>query len=240
MELSCIIIDDEEHAISEAQDLIEITPGLKLTRSFGNVTDAINFLREFGEVDIIFSDISMPNIDGIEAGKILNAYCSFLIYITAHRHYTEDAFGVWASGYLLKPLSRSKFIKEIDQVFAKKNKIIRLDEIDNILFVKGSHKNSFIRIEYNNIIYISSMLNYVNISTIHGMKVTYMGLKSIEKKLANKNKFFRISKTKIISLDYLDHIDGNRAYLTDGQHFDIGAGYRDAFLDFMQRRTLNP
>ena len=86
MELSCIIIDDEEHAISEAQDLVEITPGLKLTSSFRNVTDAINFLREFGEVDIIFSDISMPNIDGIEAGKILNAYCSFLIYISRHQH----------------------------------------------------------------------------------------------------------------------------------------------------------
>jgi len=237
MDLTTIIIDDYPEAIEDALYMVENTPGLVCLKTFESAIEAIKFLSESGGVDIIFSDIDMPDINGIEAGKILSNYCSFLIYITAHRNFTREAFDVWAFGYLLKPMTIGRFQREIMAVFSKKEKIIKLEHNENVLIVKGDKRDSYHNIDISRIRSISSLANYVTIHTLDKDIVTYMTLKKILDQLRYKNLFFRISKTRIISFDFVDRIVGNMVVMSNLEKYDIGTGYRNDLRDYVRRRT---
>jgi two-component system LytT family response regulator len=239
MEICCIIIDDEPHAISELEDMIKKTPGISLLGSFYNVNDAWEFLSENHQVDIIFSDIDMPVINGISAAKILKTYCDYLIYVTAHRNFAIDAFVVNAAGYLLKPISLDSFVTKITEI-SQNIRNRKQDNEEDLIFIKGGHKNSFIKLAFSDIIRIEAMLNYVKIYTLKGDEITYVGLKKLEDLLKKKSNFFRISKSSIINLNFMDRIDGHVVKLNDGGVFTIGEKYRDAFHEFLRKRTLNP
>lgn len=238
MEICSIIIDDEPHAISELEDLVKRTPGIGLLGSFCNVNDAVEFLSEGHRVDIIFSDIDMPLLNGISAAKILKTYCDYLIYVTAHRDFAIDAFGVNAAGYLLKPVSTESFVNKVAEI-AQDIRNLKRDDDQNLIFIKGSHKNAFIKLAFSDIIRIEAMLNYVKIYTQKGDEITYVGLKKLEDLLRKKGNFFRISKSSIINLDFMDRVDGHVVKLNNGGAFTIGEKYRDAFHEFLRKRTLN-
>ncbi|TKC00049.1 LytR/AlgR family response regulator transcription factor [Pedobacter cryotolerans] len=238
MEIRCIIIDDEPHAISELEDLIMRTPGIGLLGSFYNVNDAVRFLNEGQIVDIIFSDIDMPLINGIAAAKILKAYCSNLIYVTAHRNFAIEAFAVNAIGYLLKPVGIEAFVSKISEITLSIRNI-KGNSNQDLIFIKGSHKNAFIKLAFSDVIRIEAMLNYVKIFTQKGDEITYVGLKKLEDILKKKCNFFRISKSSIINLDFMDRVDGNVIKMNDGGALNIGEKYRDAFHEFLRKRTLN-
>lgn len=240
MALNCIIIDDEPHALAELKELIEGTPDMHFLKGFGDANTALAYLKESGSVDIIFSDISMPGLNGLDAARTMNAYCEFLIFVTGHKEFALEAFGANATGYLVKPVSSKAFIEQVETLITKKafHDKLRNDHND-LLFLKGSYKNSFIKIRYNDVIYIEARLNYVLLHTTKGNEITYLGLKGMEAKLKNMNMFFRVSKSTIVSINYLDRVDGNVVILTDKNFFPIGEKYRSAFHDFLRKHTLN-
>jgi len=237
--MSCIVIDDEPHAVDELEDLIGQVPNLSLLSTFSDAKLAIAYLQETGHVDIIFSDISMAVLNGIEAAEIMNKYCHFLVYVTAHREYAPEAFGARADGYLLKPVTYISFTQKIEDISNKFQDIIRLQREENqFLFIKGGQKSSFIKIKYSDIVYIEAMLNYIMIHTTTGQEITYIGLKAMEDKLHVMDVFFRINKSIIISLNYLDRVDGNIARLANGTSYQVGEKYKSVFLEFLKKHTL--
>lgn len=239
MVMSCIVIDDEPHAIDELSELIALVPHLNLVESFPDARQAIAYLQEAEHVDIIFSDISMAVLNGIDAAEILNNYCHFLVYVTAHRGYAPEAFQAKADGYLLKPVSYVSFTQKVEDLTLKHQDIIKLQRDEQqFLFIKGGQKSSFIKIKYSDIVYIEAMLNYIMIHTTTGHEITYIGLKAMEDKLQIMDIFFRINKSIIISLNYLDRVDGNIARLAPGQSYQIGDKYKSVFLDFLRKHTL--
>lgn len=239
--MSCIVIDDEPHAIEEIGDLISQVPHLNLMQSFPDAKQAIAYLQEVGHADIIFSDISMSVLNGIDAAEILNNYCHFLVYVTAHRGYAPEAFQAKADGYLLKPVSYLSFRQKVEDLTNKFQDIIRLQKDEHqFLFIKGGQKSSYIKIKYSDIVYIEAMLNYIMIHTTTGHEITYIGLKAMEDLLQTKDVFFRINKSIIISLNYLDRVDGNIARLAPGQSYQIGEKYKSVFLEFLKKHTLRP
>jgi len=239
MLMTCIVIDDEPHGIEELCDLIAQVPHLKLLERFSDARPAIAYLKEENHVDIIFSDINMPVLNGIEAAEILKNYCHFLVYVTAYRDYAPEAFESKADGYLLKPVSYLAFRQEVEDLDRKFQNIIKLQRDENqFLFIKGGQKSSFIKIRYSDIIYIQAMLNYVMVHTTNGNEITYMGLKAMEEKLQLMDVFFRINKSTIISLNFLDRVDGNIARLSTGQNYQIGDKFKGVFLDFLKKHTL--
>jgi len=239
MTMSCIVIDDEPHAIEEVRDLISQVPHLNLLQTFPDAKQAIAYLQEIGHVDIIFSDISMAVLNGIEAAEILNNYCHFLVYVTAYREFAPEAFGAKADGYLLKPVSYVAFRQKVEDLNSKFQDIIKLQKEEHqFLFIKGGQKSSYIKIKYSDIVYIEAMLNYIMIHTTTGHEITYIGLKAMEDKLQSMDLFFRINKSIIISLHYLDRVDGNIARLSKGQSYQIGEKYKSVFLDFLKKHTL--
>lgn len=240
MKLNCIIIDDEPHAIVELLELIESTQEIDALRCFEDAYNALVYLKAHGPVDIVFSDISMPGLNGLDAARTINAYCEFLIFVTAYKEFALDAFGVNASGYLVKPVGIKSFIEQLEIIFSKKNDHDRLkNDHDDILFLKGPQKNSFIKIHYNDIVFIEALLNYVIVHTTKRDEITYLGLKGMEEKLRNNETFFRVAKSVIISINFLDRVEGNIVRLTNKKFFPIGEKYRNAFHEFLRKRTLN-
>lgn len=239
MEISCIVIDDEPHAISELADLIEATPGIYMLNSFSNIAHAIDYLNNHEPVDVIFSDIEMPRLNGITGAGILRKHCDYLIYVTAHRRFALDAFAVNAVGYMVKPISHRAMVKKVTEL--RENLIKRVNnQTKGMAFVKGGRKNTFIKLEWNNVVYVEALLNYVNIHTLKGAEVTYLGLKAVSEFLKKQDCFFRISKSIIINLNFIERVDGNMVRMVQEVTFTVGDKYRSAFHEFLRKRTLNP
>lgn len=238
MDISSIIIDDEPHAIAELSDIIGSVPGISLVAHFESVASAVVFLEDQKQVDVIFCDINMPGLNGIQAAKLLHRYCDSLIYVTAYREYALDAFGVHASGYLLKPVSQQALIDKVAELIEQRNKRQR-ERNDEVIFIKGNQKNSFIKINLNEIIYIEAMLNYISINTRQDKYITYMGLKDVDEQFRKYDHFQRISRSVIVNIDEIKMVDGNTIRLTGDNSFTIGDSYRSAFHAYMRKRTLN-
>ncbi|WP_316809214.1 LytTR family DNA-binding domain-containing protein [Pedobacter agri] len=239
MDISCIIIDDEPHAIAEIKDLIAITPDISVKAAFDNIGDALAFLRSSGKVEVIFCDISMPQIDGLEAAGILREFCNYLIYITAHRFHGAEAFEVQAAGYLVKPLKYDKFIRQIQKIRDNISTALWQTSEDQTIFVKGNDKNSLVPINVHEIIYIQGLDNYIKIHTTEGEKITYMQLKDLDATLMRQSKYMRVAKSIIISVKFLEKVDGYVVYMKTGETFNIGKVYRPAFKEFLLQRRLN-
>src|SRR5690606_22341121 len=155
MGYSCIIIDDEPHAIGTLNDLIEKYPQLTVAAALLNIQSALSHLNEKGAEDVIFSDISMPELNGLEAANILNDHCRVLIFVTAHPDYSLQAYRHHAAGYLLKPVSFITLVELIDTLIKKDQVFFQSPpagqtavpaEQEDLIFVKGNRKNKFYRI----------------------------------------------------------------------------------------------
>jgi len=241
MAYNCILIDDEPHAIGSLEDLIEKYPQLTVTATFSNIQSALSHLNEHGAVDVIFSDISMPDLNGLEAAKILNNYCRFLIFVTAHKDHSLQAYKEHAAGYLLKPVSFITLVELIDS-FIKKDQAFFLSatsEQGNVIFVKGDRKNKFYKINVDDICYITADLNYSKIYTETESYITYMLLGEFETKLKDTEMLFRVNKSTIISLKYIESIDGNEVHLTNKKSFTIGNVYKPFFHELIKNHSLN-
>lgn len=235
--MTCILIDDEHHALEALEQLITKTPLLKPLGSFTDAESAMAFLQGNGKVDIIFSDISMPDVDGITAGRLMKQYSLFLVYITGYREHALDAYEVGADAYLMKPLGYTAFMEKLEELALKHRQFAGKSTGTNEewLFVKGAHKSSFIKIKIADIVYIRSMGNYVHLHSATGHHTTYMNLKEIEQKLQDQA-FQRVNKSTVISIRYLDRVENNMVYLSAGEEsrHPIGDAYRESFLSFIR------
>lgn len=241
MTLSCIIIDDEPSAIAELAELIENIPNLSLVGQFEGTMTALQFLEERKQVDIVFCDITMPKLTGIQAAALLRKYSDFLVYVTGYREHALDAYGVYASGYLLKPVNPQALINQIADIQVQRNKMqSHPSQQENTIFVKGGRKNSFIKIEVMDVIFIESCANYVDIYTIDGKYTTYISLRDIERELGKYTIFRRVSKSKIINISCITEVDGDTIRLEGRNTAVLGQTYKSAFHDYMRKRTLNP
>jgi len=235
--LYSVLIDDEPHAVSEFEALIARVPGIANLASFWEVESAVDYLGRRDGVDVIFTDIDMPDIDGLEAAEMLRSFCDFLIYVTGHRKFALEAFSAMASGYLLKPVGLSDLIRQVSAIQDKKKSYLKhvADGFeDSIMMIKGDNKNTFIPTDLREVIAIKAMLNYVIIQATSGEEITYMGLKAIEAVLKPKPYFIRISRSAIISMYHVKKVEGNVVFMKNNTVFDVGEKYRNAFHAFLR------
>ncbi len=236
MNLKCIAIDDEDHAIEVITDHIEEMPGLYVYKTFTSPITALTEITAADQVDIIFMDIDMPGLNGIELAKNLRDKTKYLVFTTAHPDYALQAFDVQSDQYLLKPISFAKFATGINRILKKeseKSSPSLSAEDPNILFVKGDHKHAFANIVINEILYIKSLQNYVQIVTQKDEITTYLTLKEVEKAL-EKHPFIRVNKSYIIAKSSIKRVDGNIIKLTNDENIQLGEGYKEPFLEYIQ------
>ena len=229
--MKCVILDDEPLAVELITSYINDTENLQLAFSSTNAFEAIQYIQK-NEVDILFLDMQMPELTGIQVLKIIGTGYK-VIFTTAYTDYALDGYEYNITDYLLKPISFERFTKAIEKI--KQNNNVSGDmnysnhgmrSEDDFIFIKSDSK--MIKINLGNILFIEGLKDYLSIQTTTEKLITLQNLKTFEQHL-NPQQFMRVHKSYIISLNKIDTIERNRIFI--GEHvIPVGDTYRDAFL----------
>lgn len=232
--IKCIIVDDKPLAIDILKHYIEKAPFLELTFSTTNPLEGLEKIIA-GEVDLVFLDIQMPELTGLQFIKIIKDRC-LVIFTTAYAEYAVEGFENDAVDYLLKPISFERFYKAAEKaefvLNALKNnnkqplKLVQEAE-KNHIFVKTEYK--LVRINTAEIIYIEGMQNYVIIYTTKEKIISLQTMKKTEEQLPS-SQFVRIHKSYIVAINKINSIERNRIQIAD-QNIALGETYREAFYN---------
>lgn len=238
MKIRCIAIDDEPLALKQLAGYIERTPFLELVASCNNAVDALELLRK-DHIDLMFVDINMPDLSGIELVKSL-AEKPFIVFTTAYSEYAIEGFRLDARDYLLKPFGYADFLKSANKVrqhfdLMKPPEGENAAEMDH-LFVKSGYK--LMRIELKDIKYIESMHEYVRFHLVNEKPVmTLASMKSIEEMLP-EGKFLRVHRSFIVNTGMIKVIERNRIVFDNNVFIPVSDQYKTKFQDFLNRNSL--
>ena len=236
MPITCIIVDDEPMALQLLESYVLRTPYLQLEGKFSNGIEVLQFLHEKTQIDIIFMDIQMPEIDGLELSKKIPIQTK-IIFTTAFDQYAIEGYKVNATGYLLKPFNYIEFLEATEKakqlLLPTKNKEV---EIPDYIFVKSEYKQ--IKIFLNDIIYIESMKDYAKIflTSQSSPIVTLLSLKKLNEELP-KEKFMRVHRSFIVSLEKIEIVEKNQIVFGK-RRITVAEPYRELFENFINARSI--
>ncbi|WP_316829696.1 LytTR family DNA-binding domain-containing protein [Pedobacter aquatilis] len=237
--ISCIIVDDEPHAIEGLRRYIEAVPAIEIVNTY---TDPIKAMMEIssGEaIDLVLLDVDMPGITGIELGESLKPKVRKLVFTTAHSKYAYEAFKVEADDFLLKPYSLASFLKTINKLFPQNQALASSQDSDDYMFIKSKEDNlRLIKIRYKDIVAVESKLNYIQIHTLDRSVTTYMSLLEMSKKLAQFEWFMQFQRSFIIAPEYIEYIEGNAIKMQNGTRITVGDYYKKYFNDFVDSKLI--
>lgn len=228
----CLIIDDEPIAIDIIEEHLEAFDQFEICGKFTKATGAIEVLNA-KEIDLLFLDINMPGISGINSLKSLH-HPPAVIFTTAYREFAIDAFDLDAIDYLLKPIAFDRFMKAINKFLSLQNNATNTadknpPEQANII-IKSNKKNY--KLAYQEILFIDSMDNYVKIQTPEQIYVCYEKLADFEATLPNRT-FLRIHRSYIINIEKVKAF--TTAYVEIGEHhLNIGRNYRENAMNLLR------
>lgn len=238
MKLKTIAIDDEPLALRLVSDYIGKTPFLELVGAFDNPLDAIDFLSGNG-IDLIFVDIQMPDLTGIEFARTLEN-APKLIFTTAYEKYALEGFKLNAVDYLLKPFSYEEFLKAAQK--ARKQAELEtgmpqsIEANNQFLFLKSEYKIR--RINFNDILYIEGLKDYIKVYTTSEDKpvLSLNSIKSLEQKLPEE-RFMRVHRSFIVNLDRIDTIERSRI-IFGKTYIPVSDQYKDKFQEYLDKNFL--
>nr|WP_199158818.1 LytTR family DNA-binding domain-containing protein [Pedobacter sp. ASV2] len=239
--LKCAIIDDEEFAIKLLIEHIEIIHDLIIFKTFTNPLIALANICDTDEIDILFLDIDMPSLSGIDLAAKLIHKVKHVIFTTAHTEYALQAFGVNACGYLLKPINPVRFIETVTRIIniERKNETNR-QKNDNLFFIKGDLKGKFIGISPDEIILFYTNDHHINIETTSSQYKTSDTMKNIEERLKDDERFIRVHQSNIINTEKIVHVDGNTVFLINNWKVPVSEQYKKSLMTFISQKLLNP
>ncbi|MGY8945838.1 MAG: LytR/AlgR family response regulator transcription factor [Flavobacteriales bacterium] len=225
--INCIILDDEPLAIKVIENFIKKIDFLNCLGSYSNANDSIDIIKK-GKVDLMFLDINMPFVDGISFLKSLENPPKTII-TSAHSEYAIEGYDLDVVDYLLKPIPFMRFEKAVNKVLGQmKENIIKFPELD-FVFVRVNKLN--IRINYDDILVIESLKDYIKIVTKNKNFIVHTTLTSFTGSLP-KSKFIRIHRSTTAAINKIDVIDGSIAYI-NRTPYKIGGIYREAFRNLL-------
>jgi DNA-binding LytR/AlgR family response regulator len=235
--LKCIIIDDEQHSIDLLKSYIEKISFLQLTGTFNNPLNALSSI----DVDIIFIDIQMPQLSGLDFIKLVKERTKVIV-ISAFKEYAFESFEYAVLDYLLKPVSFDRLLKAVQKAM---NQLAFAEEDakgsgshKNYIVVRVDAKNKLQKIELEDILYIEGMKNYVTIHKDQQNITTLLNMKDLESSLP-KDQFIRIHKSYIISIDKIKIIEGNQVFLNNvKESLTLSETYKTAFFDILKQRLI--
>jgi two-component system LytT family response regulator len=238
MTIKCLAIDDEPPALKQIGIYISKTPFLELVGTCNNAFDAMSYLKA-NQVDLMFVDINMPDLSGMDFVKSLTNK-PFIIFTTAYSDYAIEGFKVDAADYLLKPIGYKDFLRASNKVKdlfdLKGNQPETVRASKEYLFVKSEYK--LIRIKLSEIKYIESMHEYIRIFLINAKPVmTLLSLKAIEEQLPAE-RFLRVHRSFIVNIDRVEVIERNRIIFDKVVYIPVSDQYKARFQEFINRNFL--
>lgn len=238
MKLRTIAIDDEPLALRLVSDYVSKTPFLELVGAFDNPLDAVDFLSSNG-ADLIFVDIQMPDLTGIEFARSLES-APKIIFTTAYEKYALEGFKLNAIDYLLKPFSYEEFLKAAQKARKQtelENGIPQSIEANNqFLFLKSEYKIR--RINFNDILYIEGLKDYIKVYTVGEDKpvLSLSSMKALEQKLP-EDKFMRVHRSFIVNLERIEVIERSRI-IFGKTYIPVSDQYKDKFQEYLDKNFL--
>lgn len=239
--MNCIIVDDEPLAREEMQALIKEVSQIEILGKFPNTPTALNFLKG-NQVDLIFLDIEMPMVTGLEFATQLPKH-TLTIFTTAYPQYALKSYELDAIDYLLKPIEKARLEKAIHKAEAYK-KLLSDDTEKNVieantgdfLLIKSDRK--FHRINFSDIKFIEGLKDYVVLYVGNQKLITAMNLKTIHQKIP-QHLFLRVSKSYVVNIGYIDSFDHRSIYLGEFE-VPLGDVYKKDFFSIYSGGALDP
>ena len=235
-----IAIDDEPLALKLVSDYIRKTPFLELAGQFDNPLDAVEFLEK-EMIDLIMLDIQMPDLTGLEFTKILQD-APKIIFTTAYEKYALEGFKVNAVDYLLKPFSYPEFLvavqkaKKLIEMEQEHSALPSLEANSQFLFLKSEYKIR--RINFNDILYIEGLKDYVKVYLQSESKpiLSLNSVKSLEQKLPSEQ-FMRVHRSFIVDLNRIEVIERSRIVFGK-TYIPVSDQYKEKFQEFLNKNFL--
>jgi len=240
--LNCIIVDDEQFSIDAIRKYIDMLPRLNIAGIYNDPQLALESITAESNVDLLFVDIDMPMISGLELAKVLRSKTQKLIFTTAHSKYAFDAFEVEGDAFLLKPFTFAKFSTTISRLFpnepAKRQPDTGGDK-DYFLVKNKEEDLRIVRVKYADVIAFESSHNYIKIYlTTNKIIMAYLTLKDILELLGNRDCFKQFHRAFVISTDCINYIEGNTVKMINNLSFTVGESYRENFSSFLSKSLL--
>ena len=238
--ITCVIVDDEPMALNLVESYVKKTPFLVLKKKCSSAIEAMEFIKT-NPVDLLFLDIQMPDLTGIEFSKMLPKETR-VIFTTAFDQYALEGIKVEALDYLLKPFDYAEFLTAANKAntwfsLVKGKHQNRVSEEKEFLFVKSEYKQ--LRIKLADVLYFEGLKDYIKIWLKDNPKpiLTLMSLKSLDEELP-KSHFMRVHRSFIVGLNNIDVIERSQI-LINKQRITISEQYKSKFLEFINNNSLN-
>jgi DNA-binding LytR/AlgR family response regulator len=235
--ISCIVVDDEQHAIDILMHYIAQTPMLNLVSTTTNPIEALQTLAT-QKVDLVFLDIHMPELSGIDFVKTVNGK-SKIILTTAYSEFALEGYELDVVDYLLKPIRLPRFLAAVQKAAKSiKEDSNAPDEADDYIFVKTESKGKLLKINLAEIDFVEGMKNYVAIHSAGNRTMVLATMKEIEDRLPVRH-FLRVHKSYIIRIDRITGIEGNRVLLKNVKSdIMIGESYKEELMEKVRGKIL--
>jgi DNA-binding LytR/AlgR family response regulator len=227
--MKCIIIDDDKVSRLVIEKYIEKTDFLSVEESFDNAVEAANYINGKNRADLIFLDIEMPGMSGVEFLESLNNLPQIIV-VSAKEKYALQAIQHDVTDYLLKPVVYSRFFKAVTKAYDIFNEEQKKDRLEGI-FIKSS-SSSFIRLFFDDILWIEAMENYVVIATYEEKHTIHFTMKALLDKLPEE-KFVRVHRSYIVNKDKIERIDDNMIVFNTKEKkktIPLSKSFKDEFI----------
>ncbi len=233
MNLKCAIVDDEPLALNLLESYVKKTPFLELTGKYSSAVQAMKELPNH-PVDLLFLDIQMPELNGLEFSKLVNP-ATRIVFTTAFEQYAIDGYKVNALDYLLKPISYVDFLQAANKAMKWFELLQQPKEEIQSIFVKSDYK--LVQIELRNILYIEGLKDYIKIYEENNPKpiLSLMSMKAMEDLLPT-SRFMRVHRSYIVQKDKIRVIDRGRIVFGK-TYIPISDSYKQTFQDFLEQRS---
>lgn len=230
---TCIIIDDEPIAIDVIKTYVEKSALLEITGTFTSSAKAFSFLQK-NHVDLVFIDIQMPGLTGLDIIKTLSRKPRFII-TSAYREYALDGYDLDVLDFLVKPVSYERFLKSLSKFINTSLSIPNTTATRRFIFIREGRK--MIRIFLDSIIYLESQKDHLKIIT-GDESFTTRGTMSYYEQWLPKNEFSRVHRSYLVSVSKIKTYTEEDVEMTDGKLIPVGELYRKAFRDVLQKHFL--
>ena len=208
MKIKCIIIDDEPLAIKVVENHLKEFKNFEIVDTFQNPIEALSTI-ETGDIDVVFLDINMPKMNGLDFGKTLN-FKTNIVITTAYREYAVESYDLNVLDYLVKPIPFNRFLKTVNKITQKVVSVSEdgkdEDAKESFIFLKVDKK--LVKIKFEDILYVESLKDYIKVVTLAEKHLVHKSLTSITEELPENN-FIRIHRSYTIAVDKINSIEGN-------------------------------
>lgn len=232
--LRCIVVDDEQIGREGIANYITELDSLKLVGLCKNAMEANNLINKT-QVDLIFLDIEMPKISGLDFIKTLENP-PLIIICTAYSSYAIEGFDLNVLDYLVKPITNSRFMAAVNKAKAQFELMenITIEKEDEFFFIKS--ENQFVKIEKRDILFVESLENYVSIQVKDQRFITLLSLKKVVEELSEEN-FFQTHRSYIVNLNKITKLEGHQIFIGD-KSIPISRNIRKTVYDLVIRDKL--